>query len=626
MRTSLRKLQRALQHHKNDRKDRKVQPLAQLDELAKASDDMSEMRDCYDSLLSAAAGAANSAYEFSESLREMGACLLQKIALNDDEEAGRVLLMIGRVQFELQRLVDSYRSHIFQTITVPSESLLNELHTVEEMKRQCDEKRKVYEYMKTRLKEKGRRSGKGESFSSQQLQVARDEFDEEATLFVFRLKSLKQGQSRSLLTQAARHHAAQLSFFRKGLKSLESLEPHVKSVTEQQHIDYQFSGLDDDESEDGEDDSYYDDGDTNGSDVDSEGELSFDYRRNDHMGHYVSAARQSMELDVDITFPSISRLEATKENLVNIYEGPFIREPKQLSKSAPLFPHNKIDQAERIRQLRPSSTKKFHSYVLPKPGDTKSSLSTGSESTFSETKTSPSYSANLCHSLPLEPNKYEKLGGTENFSGPIIPNSQSVLKENNTIRPWPFDRISSSQLSLLAASNSKRNKRLSYSGPLIMSKFKSNKPSLYAREPPLFSSGPILRGSLPYSSSPKISPSTSPTFISSPRINELHELPRPPAHLLYNSTRPSGFVGYSAPLVSRGQENYITNKLTLSKVASPLPTPPQASPNSSIPSSSPRELKVSPSSNLLEAHSHEKAEDSNSPPQTPSSLQNAHTT
>lgn len=67
--------------------------------------------------------------------------------------------------------------------------------------------------MKTRQREKGRsRIGKGESFSMQQLEMARDEYDEEATLFIFRLKSLKQGQSRSLLTQAARHHAAQVFF------------------------------------------------------------------------------------------------------------------------------------------------------------------------------------------------------------------------------------------------------------------------------------------------------------------------------------------------------------------------------------------------------------------------------
>ena len=62
-------------------------------------------------------------------------------------------------------------------------------------------------------KEKGRsKRGKGESFTLQQLQVARDQYDEDATLCVFRLKSLKQGQARSLLTQAARHHAAQVFF------------------------------------------------------------------------------------------------------------------------------------------------------------------------------------------------------------------------------------------------------------------------------------------------------------------------------------------------------------------------------------------------------------------------------
>lgn len=74
--------------------------------------------------------------------------------------------------------------------------------------------RHVYEYMMAEQREKGRsRSTKGDSFSSQQLQTAHDEYDEEATLFVFRLKSLKQGQFRSLLTQAARHHAAQVHFF-----------------------------------------------------------------------------------------------------------------------------------------------------------------------------------------------------------------------------------------------------------------------------------------------------------------------------------------------------------------------------------------------------------------------------
>lgn len=65
--------------------------------------------------------------------------------------------------------------------------------------------------MVAQQREKGRsKGGKAENFSSRQLQTAHDQYDEAATLCVFRLKSLKQGQNRSLLTQAARHHAAQV--------------------------------------------------------------------------------------------------------------------------------------------------------------------------------------------------------------------------------------------------------------------------------------------------------------------------------------------------------------------------------------------------------------------------------
>jgi ribosomal protein L20 len=61
-------------------------------------------------------------------------------------------------------------------------------------------------------KEKGRsKNSKGDySASEQQLKQAQEDYQEEATLFLFRLKSLKQGQFRSLFTQAARHHAAQV--------------------------------------------------------------------------------------------------------------------------------------------------------------------------------------------------------------------------------------------------------------------------------------------------------------------------------------------------------------------------------------------------------------------------------
>lgn len=80
----------------------------------------------------------------------------------------------------------------------------------------------------------------------------------------------------------------QLNFFRKGLKSLEAVDTHVRSVAERQHIDYQFSGLEDDEVEDGED-SYY---------SNEAGELSFDYRQNKQGHDVVSTSRNSLEVRI----------------------------------------------------------------------------------------------------------------------------------------------------------------------------------------------------------------------------------------------------------------------------------------------------------------------------------------
>lgn len=83
----------------------------------------------------------------------------------------------------------------------------------------------------------------------------------------------------------------QLNFFRKGLKSLEAVDTHVKLIAERQHIDYQFSGLENNEGEDGED-SY---------DANEEGELSFDYRDNKQGLDVVSTSRNSMDVRIYCT-------------------------------------------------------------------------------------------------------------------------------------------------------------------------------------------------------------------------------------------------------------------------------------------------------------------------------------
>ncbi|PRQ54322.1 putative AH domain-containing protein [Rosa chinensis] len=621
MKSSFDKLRRFELYKSGSKDKRNFQPSAHVDELAQASQDMQDMRNCYDSLLSAAAATANSAYEFSESLREMGSCLQEKTALHHDERGGRVFLMLGKVQFELQKLVDSYRSHIVSTVTNPSESLLNELRTVEEMKRQCDEKREVYEYMVAQQKEKGRsKRGKGESFTLQQLQVAREEYDEEATLCVFRLKSLKQGQARSLLTQAARHHAAQLNFFRKGLKSLEAVEPHVRLVTEEQHIEYQFSGLEDDGEDDGADHG------ENSNDSIEDGELSFDYRPS-KQGMEVSASRNSMEVDeVGHLSPQASTLEYPD---INLDQGELkfpSREPRiSGSYSAPIVSADpKFDPAERARQLQLSATRRPNAYVLPTP-DSKGLVSSRTSSTVPGVR-SGGRIHNLSYSSPLDA-KHDKYSGDDTVSGANFSKAQSVVKESHStntsmqLPPPPLaDGLAQHQ-----------HKRQAFSGPLT-SKPSSTKPAssasgpIVSSEPPQLVSGMLPRLPNPQpSSSPKVSPSASPPLASSPKISELHELPRPPGSSVVKPTKSSGLVGHSAPLISRNQEPHIQNKIPSAptNLASPLPIPPLIIPRSfSIPSSNQRAVTLHVPRHLESPLGSSNPEEVASPPLTPITLTN----
>lgn len=81
-----------------------------------------------------------------------------------------------------------------------------------------------------------------------------------------------------------------MNFFRKGLKSLEAVDPHVRMIAERQHIDYQFSGLEDDGGENDNND------DGNDFDVIEGGELSFDYRANKQGPYIVSTSPNTAEV------------------------------------------------------------------------------------------------------------------------------------------------------------------------------------------------------------------------------------------------------------------------------------------------------------------------------------------
>ncbi|KAF8087642.1 hypothetical protein N665_0573s0014 [Sinapis alba] len=494
---------------------------ARVDGLARAAKDMQEMRESYDRLLSVAAATANSAYEFSESLGEMGSCL-EQISPHNDEESGRILLKLGQVQFELQKLVDTYRSQIFKTITRPSESLLNELRTVEDMKQQCEEKRDVVKHMmKDKVHLKG---GKGERLVRRQLETARDELQDKATLCIFRLKSLKEGQARSLLTQAARHHTAQMHLFLAGLKSLEAVEQQVRIAAKRQHIDCELS---DNENE-------MDDNDRH---VNRDGELSFDYITSEQRVEALHTPQGSVKIDdTDLSFP---RPSPATVNADHREENSTYPDRRRRSHSAPLFPVKKSDLADKqTRQMTPSA----NAYVLPTPVDSKS---------FTKPVTKTNHSAHLWHSSPLEP-------------------IQTVLK----------DVESNLYTRLLRPSETPQQEaapRHAFSGPVKPSSTRLPVPAQTHQ-----------------SFSPRISPTASPPLSSSPRINELHELPRPPGQLAPPPPRRSkspGLTGHSAPITTWIQERSSVVVVSANIVASPLPVPPLVVPRSySIPSRDQRSM------------------------------------
>lgn len=520
MKSSFGKLKK-LTLHKSDAKEKKDHHTLSLsDGLSQASHDMNDMKNCYDSLLSAAAAAANSAYEFSESLAEMGNCLLEKTTLNCDGDFGKAFSALGRVQLELQKLVDGYRTHVIGTITNPSESLLSELRKVEEMKLQCDEKREVYEYMISKGK-----GGKGESFTPQQLHATREEHDEMARFCIFRVESLKQGRCHSLLTQATRHHAAQLNLFRKGLKSLESVDPQIRMVAGKQHIDFQISEVDG--ASNGRSKSY---------DGGEEGELSFDYRTNKVEISSPYSLRNSMEFDhVDAPITQTSGMEEVELNF-KPQDHVFNRPSRVSSHSAPIFAE-KTDISERIKESQ-TSARNFHTYVLPTPSDAKTSTAARTSSFFPLSTSNVKDDSLLVHASTKSQSTSTE-SNSNNMSTPLPCPLEGTLLQHIESQNNTFDM--------------KRGTRISFSGPISSkssSSSSSNKPSISV-------SGPIASAERSHQpeygftyGAPRAQPidvsrsASPPPLAASPKISELHELPRPPASLVPKPSCSSAVIGH----------------------------------------------------------------------------------
>jgi len=375
------------------------------------------------------------------------------------------------------------------------------------------------------------------------------------------------------------------------LKCLEALEPQVKEIAEKQHIDYQFSGLEDDVSDNG----YYS---SDQDDCSDDGNLSFDYEINDKDQDFLPS-RGSMDLDKRDVKNSPQPVKESKQEEIKQIKGDVITpqvKPEFNTHSAPILAGNLPDPSERLWQMKPSSAK--HSYKLPTPVGDNNLRSVGAHRTHhsQQFESKPHVATNLWHSSPLiKPSGHVKM-------------------------PSSTEGISTFSQS---GSDYKKMKMESWSGPIPSKPGLSKPSSLNDHRSPMtrhhaMPGNPQSHSRQPSSVSPKMLPH--PT--KSPKISELHELPRPPANV--ESLRPSGLVGYSGPLVSKRQTQIPAAPAraspTASQTPSPLPLPPATLTRSySIPSNSQR-IPIITVNRLLEVRNSREGSDISSPPLTPLSL------
>jgi hypothetical protein len=271
--------------------------------------------------------------------------------------------------------------------------------------------------------------------------------------------------------------------------------------------------------------------------------------------------------------------------------------PEIGTQSAPIFAQNVLDPSIKFRRINQSS-RTIYSYKLPTPDDDKNLASVAANTpTLSDKPESKSHlPINLWHSSPL----VKDFKPSSMHSGPVkMPSSNERI-----LAPLAYS---------YSTSDFKKMKRETFSGP-IPSRAGSSNPLFSARTMSTKPHGPGRQPSVPLKVTPRVT--SLPT--TSPRISELHELPRPPGN--GGNQRP-GLVGYSGPLVSRRQAPNVPARASPSShTASPLPRPPAAMTRSySIPSNSQRTPIITVNKLLESRHSRESSEVS-SPPLTPISL------
>lgn len=511
----------------------------EFEDVTQGMQDVEEMRLQYEGLLTNAHMISGAAYDFSRSVQDMASYMMETFGQFVDGEIGNVFSMLAKVQFEISKFLDLFAAHVSKTIITPTEMMMGELQQVQAMKVLYDEKRGVLNFTQKDMLRQKAKSGKMEDTS--QFELAKEEIKEDAQILNFRLQSLRQGQSRSLVTQAARYHSAQTHLFSNGLASVNAMEPVMRQLALEKNMDRSLSEGDVDNSV------YLHDG-------NEEGE----------------ALKHGVESE-SLTSSPTTLLEPQTDATEGLEVDMFSRKVDPSSKSAPISASNyyKRQVSSRTQELAFESVgqKKLSMYALPAPSNVRGGATqlTGHEVDSSSKPSSGD--SNPVHVRKRLAFLGRPIGDSKNLSsqetaGHIVAYEQNA-KQRKSERTNEVDSKTMPSFS----------RSYSHSGPITSNRspIRSNRQNINnssstsnhsERINSLYKSGPISRSPMPTLHGSKnvlLPPPVSP-----PQISELHKLPLPPS-----SPVSASFVAFSAPLGKN------TPELPPPKSGSTSPLPPK---------------------------------------------------
>eukprot|EP00850_Spirogloea_muscicola_P009054 SM000050S16979 [mRNA] locus=s50:182597:188937:+ [translate_table: standard] len=207
----------------------------------------------YQKLLKASYCLRETAKAVAKASLHMATTMAETYGSSKDKGIGESFRIASTIQMDLSKFMSRYSRYIEQTMVSSLEVLLKELDQVETTNDAYELKR--VEYTEHRLRAARSKPGeglgsKGEGSPAHELQQAKEDFDEIAMTLGCRLLSLEQRQARSLISQLARHHRAQVVLHKKSLRRLQLASSYIHAVAMEQQSEVRLVPLD------GEDDNW----------------------------------------------------------------------------------------------------------------------------------------------------------------------------------------------------------------------------------------------------------------------------------------------------------------------------------------------------------------------------------